>query len=694
VTQAVVRYGAVRRVFSLGFATAALLLTTRAYAAHGVRHPYTIALPAGTRFRLERSPVETSAAPAPRIRPVGPAATAAPSVVPRPLVAATPVVSTGTITVLRDTDIKAELDIHSGVPTEPCAAKNGDDVLFTDNFHAILSTDGGATFGTVNPSQFLPKNAGLLGDQSVLYDPAHDVFVWSILYQAKGIPGGVAVAVAHGQADFEAGRFMVHYLSPKALHLGRGAFDFPQLATGTNDLYLSANIFTKLDSGGRFLGSTVVRAPLADLATGTPTSVEVFRGNQDHFTFGLAQGAGTTMYFAAHAPVGFGLRLYNWPEGQAVGFDDLDLQPWGVAAGVCAGPDNHEWCGRLDSRVVTGWVANGVVGFMWSASQMAPDRPFPYVGVARINEKTHALLDQPDMFSPDFAIQFPSVGVNARGDLAGAVATGGGARYPGVAAFIQDALSGPAPTWELHDLIAGNSGPAEDRWGDFFCSRPDWPGGNTWVMTGYVLRGGDASYTASHQHFFRVGRPADVDCSQPDLCADDGNSCTADVCVTGACQHPSLPDGTKCLDANGCTAGETCTGGACGGGVTAPCAADTCNFESCTPADGCTFPSAPQLPGLACRFQQDSGTSSACGALLPGLVTKRVQQAAKLVGRTGGSASSKQKRLNSALKKLNQAGDATNAAATHGMITPACDGATIAWLRRLFVDVVATLDQL
>ena len=670
-----------------------LLLAASAHAARGVRHPRVLPLPAAERVQLESGspPVETTT----RVRPPAPAFVppASPRVAPR-AIGVVPRV-TPALTVLRDTDLKAQLDTHPGVPVEPCATKSGPDVIYTDNFHAMVSTDSGATFRIVDPRRLLPRNADFLGDQSVLYDPAHDVFVWLLAYRAPGAPGGIAIAVAHGQAAFETGDFTVRGLTARALGIGRGAFDFPQMAFTQTSLYVTANVFTQLSSRGRFLGSMIVRIALADLANGAAGTLEVFGGNPDHFGFGLVQGATDTMYFASHAADGFMLRLYRWPEGDAVAFDDLALSPYGTGTRTCAGPDAHEWCGTAGRNVLTGWIANGVIGFMWGASALTPDRPFPYAAVVRIDAGTRAVIDQPDLFSTDYAIQFPNVAVNARGHLGGVVAIGGGSRFPGVATFVQDDLSAPAPGWELHELLDGTSGPHEDRWGDFFCARPDYPGGNTWIMTGYVLRGGDDSYTSAHQHFLRVGRDRDVDCSQTDLCADDGNTCTADACNGAVCEHTALPDGSTCLDADGCTVGETCTAGTCGTGATAACAADACAFETCVPADGCIFPATANPTGLACRFAAAPGTDGACGTL-PAAVQRPFVKAAQLVTKAGAAKNGRQasKRLVAVLARLNQSVGAADKASQRGLLSADCLDAIVAWQQRLYVDTVATLDQL
>jgi len=49
----------------------------------------------------------------------------------------------------------------------------------------------------------------------------------------------------------------------------------------------------------------------------------------------------------------------------------------------------------------------------------------------------------------------------------------------------------------------------------------------------------------------------------PSPLCDDGNPCTADSFIEGACQHPALDDGTPCDDDDLCTLGDRCQGGAC-----------------------------------------------------------------------------------------------------------------------------------
>jgi len=75
------------------------------------------------------------------------------------------------------------------------------------------------------------------------------------------------------------------------------------------------------------------------------------------------------------------------------------------------------------------------------------------------------------------------------------------------------------------------------------------------------------------------GNPADTVCDNPDscdgsgvcapnrepdgtLCTDDGNACRDDICVSGACTHPTSVPGTPCGDPTDtdCNAADTCDG--------------------------------------------------------------------------------------------------------------------------------------
>jgi hypothetical protein len=184
------------------------------------------------------------------------------------------------------------------------------------------------------------------------------------------------------------------------------------------------------------------------------------------------------------------------------------------------GPNNIDWCsarGGVGGMSGTGWsngtLANNgapTVGFMWNAaacnsSECAFNRPWPYIRVVRFDQSTLSEIDEPDIWNPSYAFQFPGVGVNARGHLGGPMFWGGGSFFPTLVAFIWDDFScNPFDCgWENYGAV-GSSQSTSD-WGDYLNSRPDSPFSNTWVATGFSYDG-----TKVTPQFMWFGRERDT----------------------------------------------------------------------------------------------------------------------------------------------------------------------------------------
>jgi hypothetical protein len=95
---------------------------------------------------------------------------------------------------------------------------------------------------------------------------------------------------------------------------------------------------------------------------------------------------------------------------------------------------------------------------------------------------------------------------------------------------------------------------------------------------------------------------------------DDGNPCTTDSVMAGACQHVVLPDGSACSTTL-CLSGQTCQGGACGGGTTVSCDdGNPCTKDACSDAAGCAHTADDALvpdDGVACTVDKcTAGTPS------------------------------------------------------------------------------------
>ncbi|MFQ5591429.1 MAG: hypothetical protein ACE5HE_09725 [Phycisphaerae bacterium] len=135
------------------------------------------------------------------------------------------------------------------------------------------------------------------------------------------------------------------------------------------------------------------------------------------------------------------------------------------------------------------------------------------------------------------------------------------------------------------------------------------------------------------------GDPTETDCDSPDacnglgvcevnhksdqeICTDDGNDCSDDVCFGGLCTHPPKPVGTACGDptVNECDNADTCDGaGACqpnfvptGVACGDPSVSDCDNADICDGQGGCSPNHQPD--GLACTDEGIECTFDECSA--------------------------------------------------------------------------------
>jgi hypothetical protein len=118
---------------------------------------------------------------------------------------------------------------------------------------------------------------------------------------------------------------------------------------------------------------------------------------------------------------------------------------------------------------------------MWNAGQ-GGSFTYPYVNVARFSESSRALINQPIIYNSSFAWQYPAVGVNGRGAIAGTVFYGGGSYYPTMTSLIWDDYSSAPPPWEVYGVVA--SGAGASAWGDWYAARPHGTNAYTWIATG------------------------------------------------------------------------------------------------------------------------------------------------------------------------------------------------------------------
>lgn len=398
---------------------------------------------------------------------------------------------------------------------EPSVARWNNLVFETWNWNAGVSTDGGSTFSYINPKRKFPsKWGGFCCDQVVYYAPSRGIFVWVMMYnEDSNGNNGIRLAVTDA-AGLATGAFWYWDITPKQLHLKSGInFDQPDIAGSDNFLYMEVEEFNA-NKGDRYnKRSDVLRFSLDDLANKFLPGYDFY--STPLFGPGMTSGAHATMYFAAHVDNDT-LRVFSWPESavpSGVTSVDVDHSAYPLNRPYrcpTVFDPKANWCGRADDRLTNGWVASGVVGFHWNASQGSGGLgvfPYPYDHVVRLNESTKALLSEPIVWSADVAWIYGAVSPNARGDLGGSILYGGGLYYESCAVLLWDWNSGGF--WQTPYGVWSDSVPNLPLGGDYLSSYPNAGNSNTWSATCYTLQGGGDNKNV-HPWYLSFGREGDA----------------------------------------------------------------------------------------------------------------------------------------------------------------------------------------
>jgi hypothetical protein len=391
---------------------------------------------------------------------------------------------------------------------EPSAAINGNVVVYTGNWYAAVSSDGGATFGFLDPNTQFPDPPGnqFCCDQVVHYIPQIDMFVWLLQYgnaQDKDNLQRLAFATTENVVK---GKWRLFDITAQGLGVPGTFLDFPDLAVGANALYMTTNIFGPGDSAG----SAVVRIPLAGIKSGKPKAQRFV--SMELQSFRVAQNCGTTAYFASHADTAT-LAVFSWVEGQAAPVRHaVGVARWIGGNGYQSRtPDGQRWLDRADPRITGATQAGNELWFAWGVDEPSNKRQRPFVQIARIDATNLTLIDNVNIFDPDSAICYAALGTNADDEVGISYMIGGGTREP---THVVGILTGARK-----DVVvaAGDRGPLPDpttqkgEWGDYLAVRRAYPNEKLFAATGYTLQGtADGSNRDATPRFTVFGRAENV----------------------------------------------------------------------------------------------------------------------------------------------------------------------------------------
>jgi hypothetical protein len=364
-------------------------------------------------------------------------------------------------------------------------------VVRTGNWYVDASTDGGANWKRYDRTTIFPKTPGngSTSDHIVLYVPSIDRFVWFIEHKPGADGSGafrIAVATpADIKVDFTKAwksrwAFKADDFGLKGINL-----DFPELAASEQFLYFSTNTVT-----GKTRGLLVGRLSLQNLAAGGNVSIDYNNpaDTTDAYLAQLAQGIQDGAFWAGHTDEkNAALTVYSWPDSSASFIPTtvpIAVWPQNKLSSEGPAPNRNDWLtflnGTSQHSVLGGTRTGNELWFAWTASSgKGPsngfDFPNAHVRVVRVDIGTMKTLSELQVWNPDYAFAYPSLNVNARGEVAIVLAWGGKNNHANAACGIL----GDYVVW-----YQDGSDVTTLRWGDFTTVRR--AGRNSSLFAGFA----------------------------------------------------------------------------------------------------------------------------------------------------------------------------------------------------------------
>lgn len=408
--------------------------------------------------------------------------------------------------IFSDNNLKAILPAgFTSTVGEPSTARAGDIAMYTGNWYAARSVNGGATWSHIDPfSYFPPADGGFCCDQTLIYDPSRDVFIWLLQYVVSQAAGRNTLRVAVCRpADVETDGWVFWDLVPDEVDAqwSNQWFDYNHAAVSDNFVYVGTNMFTVGANG--FTQSVVFRLSLDELTANADLTLDFFESPD--FSLRCTLGATGTMYFGAHINTSR-MRVYSWAEGDAnVNAVEVDVTAWSGPPYAASHTGSGNWMRRGDDRITAAWTNGAELGFLWTANSQGDARPLPFARAVRLDAATLTLIDEPDIWHSRLAFGWPEACPNSRGDLAVSLFVGGSDLHPSHAVGLRSSAD---PVWRLRLTTRGTDSPADGKWGDYLHMRPNHPDGLSWVTSAFTLQGG-GSLNHIEPHFVHFGLDAD-----------------------------------------------------------------------------------------------------------------------------------------------------------------------------------------
>jgi hypothetical protein len=371
---------------------------------------------------------------------------------------------------------------------EPSEASAGNVVMYTGNWYAAISSNGGQTFSYINPYTTFPASfGGFCCDQTVHYSRNYNLFIWQLQY-SRDANGNNIQRIAVATPDNAVAGSWMYWDLPSSTVFNGNWMDFPSCALNLTDVFLSSNMYTP---GGSWQRAVMYRLPLADLADGggfsywywTTTSNATLRLADD------LDGA-NIMFWASHNTTSQ-IRVFWWQNSDNTihwnGGTNLS-RSW-TSNYATTTPDGWDWLGRVDGRMQGGTRRGNELWWVWTAGRGGDGgTAYPYAEIAVVNATTLDLISQPAIAFGGGAVAYPAVATNGLGEVGYTAAFGGGGNYPAHFVGFRTGSNQPAVY-----SVNGSYGPSRQGWGDYFAIRRHFPQYWLFSTSGMALTTGNAN---------------------------------------------------------------------------------------------------------------------------------------------------------------------------------------------------------
>jgi hypothetical protein len=412
----------------------------------------------------------------------------------------------------------------SGWPLDPNVASKGDTVLVTHNTYLEYSTDGGHTFIELDPTTIFPNynnnkliDNGLCCDQSVVYVPSIDRFVWLMQFWAgttsnqnrdrvaAAKPSALLAAgcttsgCSFNLATF-AGAWTYWDLTSDTFGMGAHWMDYPDLSFGENNLYVDTDIAGQ--------AALISRIPLSEIAASETINFQYFEIPK--YPARVTRNTEKEAYWAVQNTTSQ-MEVYSWTEGSNLIYSrPVNVASWYLPKTnpfSSITPDGQNWMSFIQGHVpsvqpVGATIAGNDLWFAWTVPA-APGIPYTHIRIAQINFKSFSLVQNQAIWNQNYAYAYGFLNTNSNGEVGMSYGWGGGTQYVNSAVAF---LTGTQHFWAT---AVGNAGTG--RYGDFLGIRVDPENPKCFVTAGMAVNSiiSASSKTYGDLVFSEYGRQGD-----------------------------------------------------------------------------------------------------------------------------------------------------------------------------------------